>query len=196
MYELKEYDLKNRLVAGGISPRAATHIARGILHEFNLAVTSVPKAYEGHEAVIVEIADAVTRMREEMSAAMLGMRKAVIDSARPRLPSRPPLEWRRDNRLPNENAIQFLRRVWGPYIDAGLLHQDTLEKLGEGKLLAAVRSYCKDNRLQVGDYLPPKWDRLRDARAVAAPGTPEYKARANPVRRNIRRQAPIPAPRL
>ncbi|MEA3013338.1 MAG: hypothetical protein QOD42_1883 [Sphingomonadales bacterium] len=103
-------------------------------------------------------------------SAVIAMRNAVRRSFAP-LPDQPPALWgNRADRLPGENPIEFLRRVWGRYLDAGVLHQDTLKHLGETKLIHAISSYCEYHGLDRAEHLPPpKSERVDRALAEADP---------------------------
>ena len=54
-----------------------------------------------------------------------------------------------------EDAITFLRRVWGEYLDARVLYQDQLQKLDE-KLLQGIKNQCKIKKMKTADIVPPK----------------------------------------
>lgn len=70
-----------------------------------------------------------------------------------------------------ENPLQFLNRVWGNYIQNGLLYQTDLRgerrgtnaKRGLDKtLFDAISKYCRDNNLNIGDIIPTKSDQVVD----------------------------------
>lgn len=113
-----------------------------------------------------------------VAAAVAAMRQAVCASIVPDLPSIAPAKWENPaDRLPNETPIEFLNRVWGPYIRAGVLYQRDLKRLGDGKLLVAIRNYCFQHKLSASDHLPPPLKaRLDRAFAAAPPGSEEAKA--------------------
>ncbi|MBS1984284.1 MAG: hypothetical protein JST16_08930 [Bdellovibrionales bacterium] len=92
--------------------------------------------------------------------------------------------------LRNLNAINFLKAVWGRYIDDHQLYQFNLKKL-DPALLTAVRNACKYAGIDTGTVLPKKRDfvdrqlaeasedRIRSAAALTQarrrrnnPGTP------------------------
>jgi len=73
----------------------------------------------------------------------------------------------------SENPISFLRRVWGEYMDAGILFQDDLKKLGDSKIVQAVRSYCAAHDLCATDILPPP-RRARIERVLDGPHSGEF----------------------
>lgn len=65
----------------------------------------------------------------------------------------PALYEARENKA--ESALDFLRRVWGPYIKAGLLHQFQLQTR-DGALLKAVRNYCGKRGIDVAMVIPTR----------------------------------------
>lgn len=72
------------------------------------------------------------------------------------LPTTAPEKWSERDRRKGENAIEFLNRVWGPWIKAGVLYQDDIRRLGDDKLVRGVRSYCqKHPETKASDVLPP-----------------------------------------
>lgn len=87
---------------------------------------------------------------------------------RGRLPERAPeIYAERTDR--SENAVDFLNRVWGPYIEAGVLYQDDFKRLGDAALVPAVRSYCHARNLCAHDHLPPPKKRRLELLAESAP---------------------------
>lgn len=68
-------------------------------------------------------------------------------------PSAPETYVGRVNR--KETPISMMKRVWGAYIESGVLYQDDISRLGDTKLVAAVRSYCCNNHLDPVFHLPP-----------------------------------------
>ena len=65
-----------------------------------------------------------------------------------------------------EDAIQFLRRVWWKYLDAGILYQDDLRSSKKGKdggldprLMSAIARYCKDKEIPTNSIVSKKSDR-------------------------------------
>ncbi len=115
---------------------------------------------------------------DSLAIAVAAMRRAVCVSLVGDLPATAPAKWENPaDRLPNETPIEFLNRVWGPYIKAGVLYQRDIKRLGDGKLLVAIRNYCFQHKLTASLYLPPplsvKLDRAFEA---AQPGSEEAKA--------------------
>ena len=53
-----------------------------------------------------------------------------------------------------ENPIEFINRVWGEYIKAGVLFKDQLNELDKN-LLPAIRTFCKNNKIQNPDQFMP-----------------------------------------
>ena len=69
------------------------------------------------------------------------------------LPDKAPEYWaEREDEL--ESPLDFLKRVWGKYIDAGVLYQFELDKR-DHSLKEAIKSYCRNRRLDPKKYLPP-----------------------------------------
>lgn len=55
-----------------------------------------------------------------------------------------------------ENPIEFIKRVWGSYLDAGVIFKDQLNEYDEN-LLPAIRTYCKNNKISNPDqFMPPE----------------------------------------
>lgn len=97
---------------------------------------------------------------------------AVHNNSAIELPSQAPAIWAdRKARLPNESPIEFLHRVWGPWIEAGVLFQDHIKRLGDDKLVQAIRSYCqKHPEFTASEVLPPsRRERLDRALADVPP---------------------------
>jgi hypothetical protein len=69
------------------------------------------------------------------------------------LPSRVP-EFYLDRHDRFETAPQFLRRIWGRYLDAGLFFQNDLNRL-DPKLFAALTSYCQRTKTPRHEVFPP-----------------------------------------
>lgn len=76
----------------------------------------------------------------------------------------------------SENAVEFLERVWGKHIKANILYQDDIKRLGDDKLVQAVRNYCHHRNMDPSNHLPPpKKERLSRALAEADPESIEGK---------------------
>lgn len=90
------------------------------------------------------------------------------------LPPRAPAIWsNKADRLEGETAVQFLRRVWGRYMDAGILYQDDIKRLGDSRLVATIRTYCHSRGEDAAAALPPpRKVRLERALAQVEPGSP------------------------
>lgn len=88
-----------------------------------------------------------------------------------KLPDEAPAKWENaDERLPEETPIAFLRRVWGSYLDAGVLYQDDIKRLGDAKLIPAIRSYCQNHpEWKAAEVLPPPRQARTDKTARNAP---------------------------
>jgi hypothetical protein len=54
----------------------------------------------------------------------------------------------------NLNAVEFLRKVWGPWLDSGAAFQDEVNRRDD-KLIQAVRNYCAYLKLNPAEVLPP-----------------------------------------
>lgn len=52
------------------------------------------------------------------------------------------------------NAVEFLRAVWGKWIDAGCVYQDDIGKRDD-KLVQGVRNACSYLKLDAAEILPP-----------------------------------------
>jgi hypothetical protein len=63
------------------------------------------------------------------------------------------------------NAVEFLREVWGPWIDAGLVYQDDIRRY-DLKLLQGVWSHCQRHGLDAKDFVLPR--HVRTDRAFSA----------------------------
>jgi hypothetical protein len=57
--------------------------------------------------------------------------------------------------IQDEDAYAFLKRVYGKYLDAGILYQYQLRKL-DPFLAVAVDNYCKYRKIKFSSILPPK----------------------------------------
>lgn len=165
MFELSQSVIERELEIVGLGKSNARLLARFIFDEFNASGSPQP---ENEQHLVDALAGIV--------AAITVMRKSVIDSLKLKLPARAPLLWkRRSDRLPDETPIDFLRRVWGRYLDAGVLYQNDLARRGEQKLLYAIRGYCERNGLKAADYLPPpKGMKNKKLLAEAVPGSVEH----------------------
>lgn len=87
---------------------------------------------------------------------------------RMRLPNRAPeIYSMRLNK--SENAVEFLQRVWGSYIEAGILFQDDIKRLGDPKLVQAVRNYCHAKQVAASSFLPPPQKARLDRISESAP---------------------------
>lgn len=77
-----------------------------------------------------------------------------LSKMREQLPQSAPEIWaKRVGR--SENAIEFLKRVWGPYMQMGILYQDDIKRLGDAKLVQAVRDRCIAEGIDAASVLPP-----------------------------------------
>lgn len=116
MYLLNAGLIEAGLRTAGITGANARKFAHTVMDDFHLA-GAPPSSNE------VELNETVAKV----VAAVVAMRNAVKRSFVP-LPDRAPALWgNRADRLPGESPIEFLRRVWGRYLDAGVLYQDQLK---------------------------------------------------------------------
>jgi len=71
-----------------------------------------------------------------------------------------------------ESPVEFLRRVWQPWLDAGVLHQFQLKSLDLG-LLTGLKSFCQKRGLKVSQFVPTKSDfgKKRDRKAFGEAAT-------------------------
>lgn len=74
-----------------------------------------------------------------------------------------------------ENPIEFLNRVWGAYMAAGVLYQDDIKRLGDDKLVQAVRGRCRDENTDPATILPPP-GKVRAARLAPSLAPDEAEA--------------------
>jgi hypothetical protein len=159
--ELVDY-VENRLRGSGMGDLDALRIAEKIIAHFeNPARYPDSPADRGQVDLIVDLVLSVTAADFNRAAKLT-------------LPPRAPGVWsRREDREEGENVVQFLRRVWGRYMDAGILYQDDIKRLGDPKLMASVRTYCHQHGLDPASVLPPP-QRVRLERALAQvePGSP------------------------
>lgn len=148
---LKELERSFRDI--GLGETAAREFARVSMADFNEDGHAIAEALgdiNRREIACKQVATAVAELRKTVAASF---EKAAILS----LPSKAPAVWRnKKDREPGETPVTFLRRVWGPYMDAGILYQDDIKRLGDDKLVQTIRSYCqKHPEFKAGDVLPP-----------------------------------------
>lgn len=67
----------------------------------------------------------------------------------------------------NESPVGFVRRVWKPWLDAGVLHQFQLATL-DPELLTALKSFCQKRNLKVSQFVPGKSEFVRKREGGAA----------------------------
>lgn len=77
-------------------------------------------------------------------------------------------------------ADQFLKRVWGPYLEAKKLHQNILRTEYDPKLMAALDRQFGPRRNELRALIPMKADEVNDRleRAAGGPIRPEARAAA------------------
>lgn len=157
--------LEQKLRDGGLSEPNAALLAHATMQHFQQADDlSDPKLI----AVAVDLALALLRGVDTLTAAFNA-------AAELPLPKEAPEKWAERDRAKGENPIEFLNRVWGAYMRAGVLYQDDLKRLGDSKLLPAIRAYCQRHPdIKAADVLPPpQSQRIDDALAAARPGSIE-----------------------
>jgi hypothetical protein len=175
------------LRTAGINGANARKLAHVVMDEFHLAGAPPSLSESELSKTVAQIVAAVGVMRNVVR------RSFVI------LPERAPALWgNREDRLPGENPIEFLRRVWGRYLDAGVLYQDQLTHRGETKLVHAIHGHCHRHGLTPKEHLPPpKTARMDRALAEADPLSLEgmfYRARLEE-RASMRRLRGVPEQR-
>lgn len=82
------------------------------------------------------------------------------------LPKRAQVRWSSRDRSTPQSPPEFLDRHWGRYVEAGLLHQDTLGRL-DPSLLKALKNWCSRMKKPLRPILPTKSDRvLKETKAT------------------------------
>lgn len=154
-------DLSKKLTDNGMGKDNADIIAKEILKLVIRAAT-----LRDIKAKLPSFVDDIADLVISSSKSFLGDRveaKQLPDNA-------PELYEARVNR--DENAFDFMRRVWGNYLDAGILYQDDIKRLGDGKLIKAVRNFCASRGLDPQLSLPPpRQKRTDNAFNAAADGS-------------------------
>lgn len=97
-----------------------------------------------------------------------------FNRSRLNLPETAPELYESRNKDLGETPIDFIKRIWGSYIEAGILFQDDLRRL-DPKLIAAVTSYCQRMGKRAGNdpgafdarsFLPPPRQQRTDKLAT------------------------------
>ena len=97
-----------------------------------------------------------------------------FNRSRLNLPETAPELYETRNKTLGETPVDFIKRIWGPYIEAGILFQDDLRRL-DPKLIAAVTSYCQrmgkkagndPNAFDARGFLPPPRQQRTDKLAT------------------------------
>lgn len=174
-----------------------------------LALDALSPVFEelgtGNETITAKFADAVSSLGSLIDQASTNAKPTTQTQPALALPSKAPeIYAQRTVRADlgrKENPIEFLNRVWGAYIEAGVLFQDDIKRLGDDKLVQAVRGRCRDTNTDAGTILPPprqaKVDQLlssNNPKVVQKLAAERLKAR----RRNVRyreRQSQTMAPK-
>lgn len=109
-------------------------------------------------------------------AAVMAMRDLAgpFDARSTLLPDKIHETWSEREKNSKETPIEFFNRVWGKYVNAGILYQDDIKRLGDDKLVKAIRNYCAHHNLDpVGVLPPPRRERTNRLFAEAADGSAE-----------------------
>lgn len=79
-----------------------------------------------------------------------------------KLPKSAPMLWRdyKAKYYPEKDILDFIREVYGGYLDAGVLYQPDLKRLDKSAL-DRLRNFCNKNKLQTVDYIPPKSSKIK-----------------------------------
>lgn len=178
----------------GFGEADAANIAHAIMDDFQASSKRVGTLSDPQTiGAAIDLAGSVARV-------LCGPKAEFEVLAKISLPSKAPETWAERDRSRKETPIEFLRRVWGPYMEAGVLYQDDIKRLGDPDLVQAVRNYCIRHEMKAADVLPPPAKvRLERALAAAAPGSLEaayYKQRLRSRRTSTvskrRKRAPHP----
>jgi hypothetical protein len=158
--------LAARLCDTGLSEPLAAKIARRAVRDFqaslgdNISVFPHPRAAE----LAARLAASVSKATRETPT------ESFRAKAKNPLPEKAYALWERvEDRLPDETPIAFLKRVWRPWLeeDIPVLFQDDIYRLGDKKLVRAIRNYCHRRGMKAAEYLPPP-QRLRIDLALEA----------------------------
>lgn len=143
----------------GTVVKAFSEVTKNTFREFH-AESSFSRSFlpapEPNDAVVRFLKAAGARESEVTRHKLSEMREA-------NLPKAAPETWaRRVGRT--ESAIDFLHRVWGKYMEMGILFQDDIKRLGDAKLVQAVRDRCISEGIDASTVLPPpgseRWERI------------------------------------
>jgi hypothetical protein len=163
--------LSARLAAIDLGEATRATIADRVMADFQGASLSGLLESEAAADAIVEL------IVETALTVHLSLTSRYNEAAPVSLPKTAPETWAGRDRRAKENPIDFLRRVWGPYMDAGVLYQDDIKRLGDDKLVQRVRTYCHQKGLSASDVLPPpRQARIERALAEVTPGSPAERA--------------------
>jgi hypothetical protein len=125
---------------------------------------------------VFEEAAAAGLTKQQVMRAVLGHARIIGEPSLPRgveLPEVAP-ELYADRPDKNEDAPTFLNRVWGAYVEAGILFRDDLSRLGDERLLQALHSYANRKGIDSETVLPPSIrSRVDD---IVGTWTPEEKS--------------------
>lgn len=184
--------LQERLCDLGLSEELSVHVARKIMDDFKASRSTTRHTFRtiGEATIALDFAVSVLRgfsfpVGEALQRAAT---EAFGDAAQFALPEKAPAIWKnRSDRLSGETPIEFLDRIWGSYIRAGICYQDTIGKLGDPMLIPIVRAYCRQHNIDPSTVLPPpRKVRTDRALAKATPGSLEAKI----LQRRIRERTP------
>lgn len=106
--------------------------------------------------------------------------KEILESKQLKLPKQAPeiYKYRVDRK---ETPISFLKRVWGQYLDAGILYQDNLGGRNglDRSLIAAINNYCNHHKIDRSQVIPPPKSARIDKILELAPPVNELLQQAN-----------------
>ena len=158
--------LKERLRKDGMSRAEAASIVHAVMGDFQASAnSSIDFSDFAPENLAVNLV--VSAIRATRAASQFG------EAAKLALPERAPEIWAERDRSRGETPIEFLNRVWGRWMEAGVLYQNDIKRLGDPTLVKTIRTYCHRQGVDASTVLPPPQSaRLERALAQAEPGSP------------------------
>jgi len=171
LYDYLTRRLSARLAAIDLGEATRAAIADRVMADFQGAsLSGLLESEAAADAIVELIVDTALAVR-------LSLTSGFNDAAPVSLPKSAPETWAERDRTKTETPIDFLRRVWGPSMDAGILYQDDIKRLGDDKLVQRIRSYCHQKGLVAADVLPPpRQARIERALTEVAPGSAAERA--------------------
>ncbi len=129
--------------------------------------TSVTSRLVGPDAELIntaisQFADTIGVPADRREAFSIAALKIVSAAFKPKLdlPEKAPKLWD-DREDRQQNPIDFLHAVWGPYLEARSLYQFQLMKL-DPRLLGALRNYGSKRKIDISTIIPSKWQHAED----------------------------------